>query len=323
MSIDDFVDTLNEFGGHGVPFFCLIDFEMQKPVVIRLSEIRSDEVRYDFNGKANFPRKITSLNDLKLVKHPVDIKAYQRKYQQVHNALEYGDTYLANLTIKTPIECSLTLEELFNASEAKYKLWYRNEFMAFSPEIFVQIADGRICAYPMKGTIDASIAGAREKILADNKETAEHVTIVDLIRNDLSLVAKNVRVSRFRYIDELQTNNKNLLQVSSEITGDLPLGHQGQIGTILVSLLPAGSVSGAPKRKTVAMIRKAEEEPRGYYTGIAGIFDGKDFDSGVMIRFIEQQDGKMFYRSGGGITSHSIMEMEYNEAIDKIYVPVN
>jgi para-aminobenzoate synthetase component 1 len=87
-------------------------------------------------------------------------------------------------------------------------------------------------------------------------------------------------------------------------------------------LLPAGSVSGAPKPKTLEIIKEIEEENRGYYTGVFGYYNGSELDSGVMIRFIENRAGKYFYRSGGGITTQSIVESEYQEAIDKVYVPV-
>jgi len=86
--------------------------------------------------------------------------------------------------------------------------------------------------------------------------------------------------------------------------------------------LPAGSVSGAPKPKTLEIIKAVEEEGRGYYTGVFGYFNGNDLDSGVMIRFIENREGKYFYRSGGGITTQSDVEAEYQETIDKVYVPV-
>jgi para-aminobenzoate synthetase component 1 len=152
---------------------------------------------------------------------------------------------------------------------------------------------------------------------------AEHVTIVDLIRNDLSAIANNVQVTRFRYLEEIRTMQKNLLQVSSEIQGDLPDGYQRTLGDIVVQLLPAGSVSGAPKCKTLEIIRMAEKEPRGYYTGVVGLFDGRTLDSGVMIRFLEYHDNTLYYRSGGGITVQSAVETEYQEAIDKIYVPLD
>jgi para-aminobenzoate synthetase component 1 len=174
----------------------------------------------------------------------------------------------------------------------------------------------------MKGTIDAKISDAEKVILNDNKETAEHYTIVDLIRNDLNSVSKRVRVERFRYIDTIVTNEKKLLQVSSEVCGDLEKNYLAHIGDIIFALLPAGSVSGAPKRKTIKIIAATEGRERGYYTGIFGIFDGHNLDSGVMIRYIEKSGDGYIYYSGGGITSFSDPLSEYKEMIDKIYVPI-
>src|SRR5690606_17991853 len=145
-------------------------------------------------------------------------------------------------------------------------------------------------------TIDATTPDARQKILSDKKELAEHVTIVDLIRNDVSQVATKVSVARFRYVEELKTSTKNLLQVSSEITGQLPPDYRSHLGDILVKLLPAGSVSGAPKARTLEIIREAEGKLRGYYTGVFGWYDGNSLDSGVMIRYIEKNGEDYVYR---------------------------
>jgi para-aminobenzoate synthetase component 1 len=179
-----------------------------------------------------------------------------------------------------------------------------------------------ISSYPMKGTIDTSIKDAEEIILNNKKELAEHTTIVDLIRNDLSIVAKKVRVEKFRYVEKIRTNNKDLLQVSSKIAGELNSDYRQRIGDIVFSLLPAGSISGAPKKKTVEIIEEVEAYDRGYYTGIFGSFNGNNLDSGVTIRFIENQDGIFIFKSGGGITAFSNAESEYQELIDKVYVPI-
>ena len=112
------------------------------------------------------------------------------------------------------------------------------------------------------------------------------------------------------------------MQTSSEIVGDLAENWQENVGTLLLKLLPAGSISGAPKEKTVDIIRQAEKQPRGYYTGIFGIFTGDSLDSAVAIRFIEQQGDKFYFRSGGGITRHSALEDEYLELQQKVYVPM-
>ena len=173
----------------------------------------------------------------------------------------------------------------------------------------------------MKGTIRADIPNADHIILNDYKERAEHHTIVDLIRNDLNRVATDVRVERFRYIDRLVTNRGEILQVSSQVTGNLPEDYLSRLGDLIFDMLPAGSISGAPKAATVRIIREAEKEDRGFYTGIFGYFDGKSFRSAVMIRFIEQQGNRLRFRSGGGITVNSDCSAEYQEVLQKVYLP--
>ena len=304
-----------------VPFLFVIDFEMRKPFLLPLNEVDSRQILYSINGFANVT---TPLNEqhVAIEKSPGSLLDYTRKFNKVRRHLEYGDTFLTNLTIATEVKLGYTLQELFFHSAARYKLFFEDQFLVFSPETFVQIRNGRIYSFPMKGTIDASIPNARGKILSDKKELAEHVTIVDLIRNDLSQVASEVNVIRFRYVEEVRTGAKNLLQVSSEICGQLDGMYSNYLGDILLKLLPAGSVSGAPKPKTLDIIKNVEGEDRGFYTGVFGYFDGKNLDSGVMIRFIERKGEKYYYRSGGGITTQSVAESEYQEAIDKVYVPV-
>lgn len=323
MSIEEFRGTLNEWGARKIPFLFLVDFEMQKPLVFRMESLRAENIRYSINGRGNDISASRERKNIAFNKVPPAFTDYKKKYDQVRAHLAYGDSYLANLTIKTKIETAVSLTEIFDCSQARYKLLFRNHFLVFSPETFIMIKDGRIYAFPMKGTIDAALPDARKKILEDPKELAEHVTIVDLLRNDLSGVSENVEVTRFRYVDEIRTNQKHLLQVSSEIRGDLAPGYHEYLGDILVKLLPAGSVSGAPKCKTVEILRKAENEPRGYYTGVMGIFDGNHLDSGVMIRFMEYDGRDLYYRSGGGITVQSVAALEYQEAIDKVYVPLD
>ena len=308
--------VFNDYFRRREPFVFIIDFELKKPRVWRLNEINPNELLFDFSGTH---KKMT----VQLSTQPISFDNYSKKFDRVLNHLLYGDSFLTNLTIKTKIQTNLSLQELFHVAKARYKFWLKDSFLVFSPETFVRISNGMIFSYPMKGTIDANIPNARARILSDKKETAEHVTIVDLIRNDLSMIAEDVRVTRFRYIDRITTNGKDLLQVSSEIGGRLLSSFDEDPAGALLSLLPAGSVSGAPKAKTLNIIRATEQEDRGYYTGICGYFDGQALDSGVMIRYIEQHGGEMYYRSGGGITTQSDVSSEYQEAQDKIYVPID
>ena len=136
---------------------------------------------------------------------------------------------------------------------------------------------------------------------------------------DRSMVADCVMLDEFQRIDYLQTNTKNLYAMSSEISGKVKPKFQNKIGSLLKTLLPAGSILGAPKPKTLDIILEAEDYERGFYTGIAGYFDGENLDSCVMIRFIEKNGENLTFKSGGGITHLSKLADEYQEMKNKIY----
>ena len=292
---------------------------------------------------------------------------YERSFNIVKSNIMAGNSYLTNLTCRVPVSCNLPLEEIFHRAKGKYKLLLRRKktqaedkahlkeepqnkahlkeenieenltpFVCFSPETFVRIKGGRIYSYPMKGTLDASLPNAEKQLMEDQKEAAEHATIVDLIRNDLSRVAEDVRVDKYRYVDVLHTNKGDILQTSSEISGRLPEDYPHHLGEILDVQLPAGSITGAPKDKTMQIIQEAEGYDRGFYTGIMGIYDQGELNSAVMIRFIEEEVfpsktenrmnyeaiRKLYFKAGGGITSKSDCRKEYEEVIQKIYLPI-
>ncbi|MBN1986929.1 MAG: aminodeoxychorismate synthase component I [Prolixibacteraceae bacterium] len=315
------INQMNKLGKEGKPFVFLIDFEMKKPRVFTLAE-SVGEIWFRLPGHTNISASKPKTSLTKWEIKPASFEQYKKGFDLVKHHIHNGDTYLLNYTRPTPVETDATLEDIFFLSAAKYKVLLKNEFVCFSPESFIRIKNRKIYSFPMKGTIDATIQNSEKQILEDTKEIAEHNTIVDLIRNDLSLIAENVTVDKFRYLELIKTNRKNLWQVSSQISGDLPEFYAENIGTILFSLLPAGSVSGAPKKKTLEIIENAEQYERGYYTGIFGYFDGKNLDSCVLIRYIENRQGKLVYKSGGGITFLSEAEKEYDELLKKVYVPI-
>lgn len=245
----------------------------------------------------------------------------KKKFDFVIKNIKSGNTYLLNLTQPTKIKTELTLKEIFNFANAHYKLRYKDEFVCFSPEKFVTINGSRISTFPMKGTIDASIPNAKELILNNKKEMAEHVMVVDLLRNDLSIVAKDVKVEEFRYITKIKAGAKELLHVSSHISGDVGSNWHARVGDILKALLPAGSISGAPKKSTLEIIEQVEGYERGYFSGVFGVYDGHTLESAVMIRFVEKTQDGYIYKSGGGITLDSDAREEYNELLDKVYLP--
>ncbi len=298
------------------PFLFVSDFKAQHIDVILLKDLAKADVEFciDEGYKKNLHVEC-------FTKKVVSFESYKKKFDKVIEQIKCGNTYLLNLTQPTKIETNLTLKEIYSLANAHYKLRYKERFVCFSPEKFIQINNNKISTYPMKGTIDASIEGAKEKILNNQKEMAEHTMVVDLLRNDLSMVALNVRVKKFRYITKIDSGKKTLLQVSSHISGELRDGWQQHLGDILQKLLPAGSISGTPKKKTVEIIEDVEGYERGFFSGVFGVFDGESFDSGVMIRFVERTKDGLVYKSGGGITLDSDAKSEYNEMVDKVYLP--
>lgn len=366
----EIIDKINRLASQDEPFLFVINYQGDKAFIRLLSDINPEECLFDFEGRENLShvwketseegtseeetwKKETSEEEISETTWQIEpplYEDYERSFNIVKSNIMAGNSYLTNLTCRVPVSCNLSLEEIFHRAKGKYKLLLRRKrtltpFVCFSPETFVRIKGGRIYSYPMKGTLDASLPNAEKQLMEDRKEAAEHATIVDLIRNDLSRVAENVRVDKYRYFDVLHTNKGDILQTSSEISGRLPEDYPHHLGEILDAQLPAGSITGAPKDKTMQIIQEAEGYDRGFYTGIMGIYDQGELNSAVMIRFIEEEtspvdfeaDGeknfkasegkgdeasrKLYFKAGGGITSKSDCRKEYEEVIQKIYLP--
>ena len=376
------IDKINRLASQKEPFLFVINYQADETFIRKLSDINPEECLFDFEGRGNLShawketwKEETSETTWQI--EPPLYEDYERSFNIVKSNIMAGNSYLTNLTNRVPVSCNLSLEEIFHRAKGKYKLLLRRKrtqaedkdhlkeeaqnkahlkeenieenftpFVCFSPETFVRIKGGRIYSYPMKGTLDASLPNAEKLLMEDRKEAAEHATIVDLIRNDLSRVAEDVRVDKYRYVDVLHTNKGDILQTSSEISGRLPEEYPHHLGEILDAQLPAGSITGAPKDKTMQIIQEAEGYDRGFYTGIMGIYNQGELNSAVMIRFIEEEtspvdfeaDGeknfkanegkkpkesrKLYFKAGGGITSKSDCRREYEEVIQKIYLPI-
>ncbi len=321
--MQEWAGRVSTAGKSGLPCFFLVDFECERPRFWALNEVHDRPPEFIFPGKSRARAQVQN-RPLPLLEAEFIAEDYfRRAFDVVQSGLQRGDSFLTNLTFPTPVTLSGTLEDVFWHSEAKYRVWLPGEFVCFSPETFVTVNEaGYIESRPMKGTAQDT-PGDRAALLASQKEIAEHATIVDLIRNDLSQVAKGVRVTDYRYLRRITTNDGGLVQTSSKIGGQLPDNWRERMGDLLLKLLPAGSVSGAPKPATLDLIRRAEGGNRGYYCGIAGYFDGQKLDTCVLIRFIEHSfEGGLAFRSGGGITARSKWEEEYAELLTKIRIPV-
>jgi len=322
MNHQKFIE-MDELSLKNVPYFFVIDFLSENVEIYPENEIEKSGLIIDFQSFSTI-KNVPELNKkIAWKSFPETLESFKTGFDKVQKNIRLGNSYLVNYTRKTEIETNLDLKEIFYHSDAKYKVFYKDFFVFFSPETFVKIIDNKILTYPMKGTIDASLENAAEILKNDKKEKAEHYTVVDLLRNDLSMVADDVHVEQFQQIDFIKTRQKDLYAMSSEISGVVKPEFDGKIGSIMRKLLPAGSILGAPKPKTLEIILDAEGYDRGYYTGVCGWFDGKNVDSCVMIRFIEKEGDKLYFKSGGGITHMSKLEDEYQEMKNKIYVPIH
>ena len=315
---------MDRMAASGIPFIFIVDAWAERWVVKEFPDAVSAGILWNMEGAGTLGETQPGDGSFRFDARVVSRVTYRRGFEIIRRAQIGGESWLANLTFPSVLDTDLSLERLAGCARAPFRLLVHGSLAVFSPERFVSIGEeGQISSFPMKGTIDASLPDAAEKIMADEKEKAEHVTIVDLIRNDLGMVARRISVPRYRFITEVKARGRHLLQVSSEISGELGNEWQNRAGTILKRLLPAGSVTGAPKKRTGEIIREAEGYERGWYTGVFGVFNGRSLDSAVMIRFVEKSnDGKLVYKSGGGITIYSDMEAEYAELEAKIYAPV-
>lgn len=322
FGIRELQNRINCATSEGKPFLFGINYEVTEGFFIE-NPLQQQEVLFNFNGIGNKTTQLVVDTAPSIELLYVDIHGYAKMFDVVQREIAKGRVGVINLTGRTPIKTSISEKAIFECSTALYQLYVPGRFVCFSPEIFVKIKEGQVSTFPMKGTIDAMLPNAKEQILGNEKEIEEHRRTVEAMSGDLSLVAKDVTVKRFRYVDRVQTTTGALLQTSSEIVGMLPDDYLSRMGDIIMALMPGISIVGSPKAEALEVIKLAEAQDRGYYCGIAGYFDGQTLDTCVLIRYIEIDGEQQFFRSGGGITEQSNCEKEYQELLNKIYLTCN
>lgn len=292
------------------PFIALLSYDSPNDdIIIPINKASDYGIKFKLNAKN--AKNIEHF----IQKYPLEFKDYKARFDKVRQYQKNGHSYLLNLCFASKIKTNLNLDEIYSCAKGAAVIYKKDDFVCFTPEPFVVIKDGFIHTYPMKGTIDASVANAKAKLLNNQKEFSESAMMVDLMRNDLGRVCERVWVERFRYIQKVG----NLYQTSSQISGKLK--QNLSLGEIFSALLPAGSITGTPKIETMRIIKECEKCERGFYTGVFIHFDGKVCKSYVLIRFIKQRADGLYFYSGGGITLMSDAKSEYNELIQKIYFP--
>jgi para-aminobenzoate synthetase/4-amino-4-deoxychorismate lyase len=256
-----------------------------------------------------------------------DRTRHMEKVRRILALIEAGDLYQANLTFPLrfdyagdPLALYAALRSAQPVAHSGVVAWEEATVLSVSPELFVEVAGGQATTRPMKGTVarggdpEADDA-ARAMLLADPKQRAENLMIVDLLRNDLSRIARRgaVRTPRLFTVETFPTFHA----LTSTVTASLRPGVG--LRECMAALFPCGSIVGAPKIRAAQAIRDLEAAPRGAYTGAIGaIAPGGDMAFNVAIRTATiDADGCATYGVGGGIVADSDPDAEYEEALLK------
>jgi len=266
---------------------------------------------------------------------------YAMRFARLQAEILDGETYQANYTV--PFECAMAgddrawFADLARAQPAGFCAWLnmgRHRVLSLSPELFFRMAatDEKsgtrgIWARPMKGTAPrgaspAEDAAAAEALAHCPKNRAENVMIVDLLRSDLGRVARpgSVRVPRLFHVERYPS----VLQMTSDVCATLR--EDVGLGDVLQALFPCGSVTGAPKVRTMQIIRELEPHPRGVYCGAIGLLEpggahgqGRaTFSVPIRTVVLDRATGKASFGVGGGITHGSAARDEYQECLTKM-----
>ena len=258
---------------------------------------------------------------------------YHAAFQQVQDYIVAGDCYQINLTQEFIGQArgrlSATAAQFWQLTQAPYAGYLRTgefELLSCSPELFIEFnAQRNIVTKPIKGTMPRFADSAldeqsKQQLINSEKDRAENVMIVDLLRNDLSVYAETgtVKTPKLFNIESF----KQVHHMVSEVTATLK--NEVKPFDVLMSALPGGSITGAPKIRAMQIIDELEQAPRGAYCGSLGYFN---FDGtgawNILIRSIQKYQNDISLWAGGGITISSNVDAEYQECFDKVEALLN
>ena len=258
--------------------------------------------------------------------HPLfSCEEYCRKVEEVKHHIREGDVF--QLVLSNPMEAGFegslldAYRILRTTNPSPYMFYFSGEveLAGASPETLVKVTGREVRTYPLAGTRPrgrdyAEDLALEKELLADEKECAEHNMLVDLGRNDLGKLCAFGSVSVEKYMTVERYSH--VMHIASEVKGRL----REDVTAIdaVDAVLPAGTLSGAPKIRACALIDRLEGIKRGIYGGAIGYIDfSGNLDLCIGIRLAFRKDGKVFIRSGAGIVADSVPEKEYQECINK------
>lgn len=255
-----------------------------------------------------------------------DKKQFCEMVEKAKHHIHEGDIFQIVLSnrLSAPFEGSLfdTYRVLRTINPSPYMFYFSGtdvEVAGASPETLVKLEDGVLHTFPLAGTRPRGKNEEEDKkleteLLADEKEIAEHNMLVDLGRNDLGKISKfgTVKVEKFHSIERYS----HVMHIGSTVRGDIKEEYDAL--DAIEAVLPAGTLSGAPKIRACQLIGQLENNKRGIYGGAIGYIDFTgNMDTCIAIRIAYKKNGKVFVRSGAGIVADSVPEKEYEECINK------
>jgi len=284
-------------------------------------KVNSRDLSFDEIDEYNFDDELIADFSLN-----IDKENYIKSVNKIRNYIREGDTYQVNYTVKGKFKIIqnpplLFLQLLFNQS-SRYTAYINDHdkiIMSFSPELFFRKEENNIITKPMKGTlrrrpVPYQDAQGIHELSSDLKNRAENIMIVDLLRNDLGKISLTgtVDTSEFYFIEKYET----LFQMVTTVTAKLK---NKNISDVIKSIFPSGSVTGAPKLRTMEIIKELEKEERGIYCGAVGLFFNDNLSFNVAIRTLVLNINKMEGEIGigSGIVWDSIPEDEFDEVLLK------
>lgn len=267
-----------------------------------------------------------------LFRHEFTQDQYEAQVRRILNYISAGDIYQANFTQRfsasyggDPLTAYLALREVAAGPFSAYLSLPQGQILSLSPERFIHGDGDLLQTEPIKGTRPRysdpeQDARAAAELAVSVKDRAENLMIVDLLRNDFGKVCRrgSVRVPELFAVQSFA----NVHHLVSTITGQLPRGVE--FAQVLDACFPGGSITGAPKRRAMEVIRELELSPRGVYCGSIGYLSSCGrADTNIAIRTLTARDGRLECAAGGGIVADSVPAAEHRECLDKVRILLN
>ncbi|WP_432644981.1 anthranilate synthase component I [Methanobrevibacter sp.] len=322
----------------------VIAFDNFKQKIIIIINMKTDELENNYNKACEELKSIANLikTGKKVKIQPLNLKSefepvfsrekYCEMVKKAKNYIYEGDIFQVVLSnrIEADISGSLfdTYRVLRTTNPSPYMFYFSSndiEIAGASPETLVKLTDDKLYTFPLAGTrprgrTEKEDLMLEEELLTDEKELAEHNMLVDLGRNDIGKISEigSVSVDKYLSIEKFS----HVMHIGSTVSGTL----RSDLDSLsaIDSILPAGTLSGAPKLRACEIINELEDNKRGIYGGAIGYVDlSGNIDTCISIRIAFARNNKVFIRSGAGIVADSVPDKEFDECLNKAAAVIN